>query len=226
MKERSPYTRSDILIVVIAALAGAIVSALFMTWYLNRDNRWQAIVVPTNEKAVKIIAADRLLRPYVQTDAGNLYLCGGGTWRDACQQVSPALLPADRVPMRWTTCNSPLPETPPLLGTVVDAVEGGRCSEAQTYAKVVLLEDGTLWQWQRTYTWWNQFAAGTCIIMGIGLGALAGVLVVRTRRYLRSAPATHSVPGPDHGSPAAMRSGTTCSIVASAAVLYSWHRAD
>jgi hypothetical protein len=190
MKERTPpYIRSDVLVVIVATVAGAVLSALFMTWYLNRDNHWTALVFPTGEQAVKIVAVDRLLRPYVQTDAGNLYLCGGNSWRDICQPVPPAQLPAERVPVRWTTCDGPFPPTPLLPGEVVDSVEGGRCSEAQTFGKVALLADGTLWQWQRTYTWWNNFGAGACIIIGIGLGALAGVVIVWLRRYLRSAPA-------------------------------------
>ena len=155
MKEHAPYTRSDILIVVIATLAGAILSALFMTWYLNRDNRWQAIVFPTNEKAVKIIAVDRLLRPYVQTEGGRPLSLRRRHRRDACQRFRPPYCPRDRCHCAGRPA-TPRSRKRLLLGSVVDAVEGGRCSEAQTYGKVVLLEDGTLWRWQRTYTWWNR----------------------------------------------------------------------
>lgn len=185
MNKRPPSNRSDLLIVVIAALAGLLLSALGMTWYLNRDNRWFKIVSPPNEKTIQILAVDRSLNAYVGTDQGNMYLCGGRTWRDVCRKVSTDELPLNKVPAQWRSCASIPPLWPPEPGVVVDSIEVGRCSEAATYSKLVILNDGSLWQWRRTYSWVNGFALVTGVLLGLMAGVLGGVFIIRLRRALR-----------------------------------------
>jgi hypothetical protein len=177
--------RLRILVVVIAALAGVLLSALAMTWYLNRDNRWFKIASPTNETAIQILAVDRSLNAYVGTQQGNLYLCGGRTWRDVCRKVATDELPLNKVPAQWRTCASVAPLWPALPGAVVDSLEVGRCAEATTYSKLVILSDGSLWQWRRTFSWVNQFALMMGVVLGLLAGILGGILVVRLRRSLR-----------------------------------------
>ncbi len=186
MNKRSPYSRKEIFFIIAAALVGAVLCALGMTWYLDRDNQWFRIVSPPNETATEIVALDRGLNAYVRTQQGNLYLCGGRTWRDACRKVPPDELPVTKVPAQWLTCGSTFPQLPTAPGAVVAAIEVGRCSGVPTYSKLVILDDGTLWQWSRTFTWANQFAAGTCVILGLGLGSAFGIFIVKLRRYLRA----------------------------------------
>ncbi len=187
MNKCSPYSRNEIVFILAAALAGAVLCAVGMTWYLDRDNQWFRIVSPPNETATEIVALDRGLNAYVRTQQGNLWLCGGRTWRDACRQVTASELPVNRVPAQWLTCGAAsFPQTPAAPGAIVAAIEVGRCSGVPTYSKLVILDDGTLWQWSRTFTWADQFAAGTCVILGLGLGIGFGVFIVKLRRYLRA----------------------------------------
>lgn len=179
------HGRSDVVIVLITTLAGALLSALIMSWYLNRDNRWVRIISPTNETAIEIVALDRGLMPYVKTQQGNLYFCSGSTWRDTCRQVTPQELPISKVHPKWLTCESAFPQTPPTPGPILDAIEVGQCSEAATYSKLVLLADGTLWQWRRTFSWVSKFASATCVSFGLGLGFVGGLAIIKVRRYLR-----------------------------------------
>jgi hypothetical protein len=100
--------------------------------------------------------------------------------------VSPDELPVNKVPAQWLTCGSaPFPQTPAAPGAVIASIEVGRCDGVPTYSKLVILSDGTLWQWRHTFTWADQFAAGTCVILGLGLGVAFGVFIVKLRRYLR-----------------------------------------
>jgi hypothetical protein len=186
MQRRSLYNRYEILFIIATALVGAVLCAVGMTWYLGRDNQWFKIVSPQNETAIEIVALDRGLNAYVRTQQGNLYLCGGNSWRDVCRKVSPDELPVNKVPAQWLTCGAaPFPQTPAAPGAVIASIEVGRCDGVATYSKLVILNDGTLWQWRRTFTWANQFAAGTCVILGLGLGVACGLLIVKMRRYLR-----------------------------------------
>jgi hypothetical protein len=186
MTKHLPYNRSEILFIIATALVGAALCAVGMTWYLGRDNRWFRIVSPPNEIATEIVALDRGLNAYVRTQQGNLYLCGGSSWRDVCRKVSPDELPVNKVPAQWLTCGSaPFPQTPAAPGAVIASIEVGRCDGVPTYSKLVILSDGTLWQWRHTFTWADQFAAGTCVILGLGLGVAFGVFIVKLRRYLR-----------------------------------------
>jgi hypothetical protein len=185
MNKPSPHSRSEVFIIVVAALAGVLLSILVMRWYFDRDNRWFRIVSPPNEKAIQILAVDRSLNAYVGTQQGNLHLCGGRTWRDVCRQVSTDELPLNKVPAQWSSCASVPPLWPAEPGVVVDSIEVGRCSEAATYSKLVILDDGSLWQWQRTYSWVNGFARAVLILLGFGFGLAAGVFIVRLRQALR-----------------------------------------
>ena len=184
---RSPYTRRKILTVLIAALAGGLICTLLMSWYLNRDDRWVRTAVPPNETPAQIVAVDRLLRVYVRTVEGNVYLCGS-SWRDACRAATADDVPAVRVPAQWRTCTSFPSDVPDPPGPVIDSVAVGRCLEADTYSKLVITDDGGIWQWRRTFSWANQFAAAVCISLGIGLGAAAGILALRLRHWMRSDP--------------------------------------
>ena len=186
MNKRSPHSRRETLFIIAAALVGALLAALVMTWYLNRDNRWFRLVSPPNETPVQIMALDRKLSPYVRTQQGNLYLCSGHTWRDACRQVKAEDLPRTELHPQWNTCGKPLPPLPALPGVVIDSIEAGRCFEASTFSKIVILEDGSLWQWRRTLSWVNPFVWVTGTILGLGLGLAAGLFLVRLRRALRN----------------------------------------
>jgi len=126
------------------------------------------------------------MMPYVKTSQGNLYFCSGSSWRDSCQPITAAELPTTKVHPRWLTCPPPFPETPPLPGPVVDAIEAGQCAEARTYSKVILLSDGSLWLWRRTFSWVEPFTVGTAALLGLVLGWALGGFIIRTRRYLRS----------------------------------------
>ncbi|MCX6030160.1 MAG: hypothetical protein NT169_12805 [Chloroflexi bacterium] len=186
MNKRSPYSRTEIFFIIAVALAGAVLCAVGMAWYLDRDNQWFRIVSPPNKTATEIVALDRGLNAFVRTQQGNLYLCGGRTWRDACRKVSPDELPVNKIPLQWLTCGSAtFPQLPAAPGAVVASIEVGRCDGVATYSKLVILNDGTLWQWRRTFTWANQFAAGTCVILGLGIGIALGLFLVKMRRYLR-----------------------------------------
>ncbi len=184
MKQSSHYRRDEAIIVVACALALGVLAALGMWQYLNRDNRWVRIVQPPGETISEIIAADRGLNAYVRTRQGNLFLCGGSSWRDACRTIPATELPAAELPARWRTCDGPFPNLPPPPGVVVDALEAGQCSAASTYSKLILLNDGSLWQWRRTFSWANPFAGVVGVILGLSLGAAIGAVVVKLRRYL------------------------------------------
>ena len=185
MDKRSPRSRRETLFILAAGVVGALLAALVMTWYLNRDNRWFRLVSPPGETPAQIIALDRKLSPYVRTQQGNLFLCSGHTWRDACRAVTAAELPLTELHPQWNTCGRELPPLPAAPGVVVDAIEAGRCYEASTFSKVVILDDGSLWQWRRTYSWVNPFVWVTGTILGLGLGLAAGLFLVKLNRALR-----------------------------------------
>lgn len=184
-KTPTPYTRNEKLTIFFIALAGTLLSALALAWYFNRDNRWIRLVSPPNEKAVQILALDRALNAYVKTSQGNIYLCGGNTWRDTCRKVPASDVPIIKVPGLWLTCSGDFPPLPPAPGAVVDEIAVGRCTGANVYSKLIVLSDGSLWQWRRTFSWVNPFAMITGIALGLGLSTTAGIGVIRLRRYLR-----------------------------------------
>lgn len=185
MDKRSPRSRRGTLFIIAAGLVGALVAALVMTWYLNRDNRWYRLVSPPGETPIQIVALDRKLSPYIRTQQGNLYLCSGPTWRDVCHAVAAEELPPTELHPQWNSCGKTLPAIPPARGVVVDSVEAGRCYEAATYSKVVILSDGSLWQWRRTISWVNPFVWVTGTILGLISGLIAGAFLVKLRRALR-----------------------------------------
>lgn len=183
---KTPFTRGEILTIALIALAFTALCGVAMNAYLNRDNRWVRIVSPADEKAVEIVAVTRLLQPYVRTAPGNLFFCSGSTWRDKCEQVTAAEVPVNKVPERWLSCAPELPPLPPLPGNIAHSLEVGQCQEAKTYAKLVILDDGSVWKWQRTFSWVSGFALGSVLTYAVMLGALGGYVFVRVRRYLRS----------------------------------------
>src|SRR5512137_1553639 len=125
MDKHSPRSRRETLFILAAGIVGALLAALLMTWYLNRDNRWFRLVSPPGETPVQIIALDRDLSPYVRTQQGNLFLCSGHTWRDACRAVTAEELPVTELHPQWNSCGQGLPPLPPAPGVVVDSVEAG-----------------------------------------------------------------------------------------------------
>ena len=78
-----------------------------------------------------------------------------------------------------------LPPLPAAPGVIVDAVEAGRCFEASTFSKVIILDDGSLWQWRRTFSWVNPFVWVTGTVLGLLLGLAAGFFLVKLNRALR-----------------------------------------
>jgi hypothetical protein len=186
MNTAFPYSRREKLMVVLLALATGALLALAISWYHSSTHRWSRIVSPTGETAVKIVAVNRVMMPYVETDQGNLLFCSGSSWRDACTPVERSQLPINNIHPKWMTCPPPFPETPPLPGVVVDMVEAGICAEARTYSKVVLLSDGSLWHWRHTYSWVEGFTILTAGVLGLLIGWGLGVFVINLRRYLRA----------------------------------------
>ena len=63
MDKRSPRSRRETLFILAAGVVGALLAALVMTWYLNRDNRWFRLVSPPGETPAQIVALDRKLEP-------------------------------------------------------------------------------------------------------------------------------------------------------------------
>lgn len=182
--KRSALSRPEVLVIVLAAALIGLAGTLAVNAYLTRDHAWFQVVSPSGEKAVQILAMNRLMRVYVKTDQDNFYLCGGRTWRDTCQLVRAADVPVVKTPGRWSNCSGPFPETPPLPGAAVDSLEAGQCFEGRTYTRIVILSDGTMWQWVRTYSWVNGFALATGAGISLVLGVLTGWLAVWLRRYL------------------------------------------
>lgn len=185
MNRRPPVHTIENVIVVLATLACTALLPLMLAWYYDRSDRWNRVVAPAGETVTEIVALNRALMPYVKTQQGNLYFCSGVTWRDTCTPITPGELPVRAVHPKWLTCPPPFPETPPLPGTVVSAFEVGECAEAQTYAKVVLLDDGSVWQWQRTFSWVQPFTLATCAVLGLMLGLAGGKFIVKLARALR-----------------------------------------
>lgn len=178
--------RHDTFTLVLMILAGAYLGALAMNGHYNRAHPWNRVMTPVNETVTEIVALNDALMPYVRTQQGNLYLCSGSNQPDACMPSAPAELPASAVPPSWLTCPPPFPQTPPLLGTVVEAIEAGQCAETKTYAKVIRMDDGTVWQWRRTYSGAEPFTVVLAALVGMGIGLVSGLLTVRMRGYLRS----------------------------------------
>ena len=118
-----------------------------MTWYLNRDNHWFRLVSPPGETPTQIVALEQV-RPYVRTQQGNLYLCSGHRWR-SLPTVTTEELPRTELDPQWNTWGQELPPLP-AARVIVDAIEAGRCFEASTFSKVIILDDGRLWQWRQT----------------------------------------------------------------------------
>jgi hypothetical protein len=180
-------SRSEAAIVVGAMLIVTAALTLAMLLYVNRDNRWVRINSPANDKAVEIVAITRLLQPYVLTEGGNYYFCSGGEWDQPCRPVRADGVPTCRIPGRWQTCEPVFPALPPLPGETVNTLDVGQCQEGRTYARLALLADGSIWKWQRTFSWVPRVAVLSTFLWGLVLGALAGLGIVWAHRYL-SAP--------------------------------------
>ena len=193
--QKTGLTRLELIIVVVVTLVFSALCTLGMIAYLNRDNRWVPIVYPTQEKAVEIVAVSRLLQPYVRTEAGNLYFCSGSTWQDACRPITKAELPVIAIPGRWQTCKPVFPALPALPGQAATTLDVGQCQEGRTYARLVILQDGSIWKWQRNFSWVAGFALGSILVASLILGALIGFAIVLIRRYLRT-PVPDATGGP------------------------------
>ncbi len=180
------FNRTELILVIVVTLVVTAVGTLGMLAYNNRDNRWVPIVHPTEDKAAEIVAVSRLLQPYVRTASGRYYFCSGSTWQDACKTIAQADLPVNPIPGRWQTCKPVLPALPPLPGRPVSTLDVGQCQEGRTYARLVVLEDGTIWKWQRTFSWVNGFALASIVVASFFLGILIALVIVWLRRYLHA----------------------------------------
>jgi hypothetical protein len=183
---KTGFTRAELIIIIVVTFVFTALCTIGMAAYLNRDNRWFQVIHPTQEKAVEIVAITRLLQPYVRTESGNLYFCSGGTWQDTCKPVAKADLPVNPIPGRWQTCKPVFPRLPALPGEPVDTLDVGQCQEGRTYARLVILGDGTIWKWQRNFSWVYGFALASIVVASILLGFLIGLAIVLVRRYLQS----------------------------------------
>jgi hypothetical protein len=179
------YSRGEKLVVAIGLILGVLCALLLMGLWSRQENRWFQVASPANETPAKILAVDRSLHVYVRTTAGNIYLCGGDPLTHSCAPVTAADLPVNPVPPQWESCGSLVPNIPEAPGKVVDSIFVGRCLEARTYSKLVILDDGGIWQWYRALSWANWFALIVCILLGISLGAGAAIALVEVRRRLR-----------------------------------------
>ncbi len=180
------FSRGELILLAAIALGFAALSTLGLWAYLERDNRWVRIVSPTDARAVEIVAVSRLLQPYVRTDQGTYYFCSGVTWHDACERIDTTRLPTTAIPPRWRTCEPALPRLPAPPGEVIHSLDFARCQEARTYARIIVLADGTIWRWQRSFSWVREFAFAVGVFWSLVIGALIGFGVVGLRRYLRA----------------------------------------
>jgi hypothetical protein len=199
--KKTGLTRAEFIIVVIVTLVFTVLGAIGMSLYNNRDNHWVQIVHPTQDKAIEIVAISRLLQPYVRTESGSLYFCSGNGWQDTCTAIKPVDLPMLPIPGRWQTCKPVFPKLPALPGTPVNTLDVGQCQEGRTYARLVVLEDGTVWKWQRTFSWVNGFALASIVVASFFVGLLIGLVVIWVRRYLQS-PIPEPPPAPKGPKPA------------------------
>jgi hypothetical protein len=179
------YSRGEKLFVAGGLIVGLLCALLVMGLWSRQQNQWRRIVTPADETPVKILAVNRALRAYVRTTAGNIYLCGGDSLTQTCTPVTAADLPVNLVPPQWQSCGAAAPNIPEPPGKVVDSILVGRCLEAATYSKLVILEDGSIRQWYRTLSWANWFALIVCILLGIGFGTITAIALVEFRRRLR-----------------------------------------
>jgi hypothetical protein len=203
---KTGFTRAELIIILVVTLVFTALCTAGMAAYVNRDNRWFPVVHPTQEKAVEIVAVTRLLQPYVRTAGGNLYFCSGSSWQDACRPVTQADLPVNRIPGRWQTCKPVFPRLPALPGEPVNTLDVGQCQEGRTYARLVVLGDGTIWKWQRNFSWVNGFALSSIAVASLFLGFLIGLAIVLVRRYLRTPiPQATATPKPVERAPQTKR---------------------
>lgn len=200
--KKTGLTRTELIIVVVVTLVITALGALGMSAYNNRDNRWVQIVHPTQDKAVEIVAISRLLQPYVRTASGSLYFCSGNSWQDACTAITKADLPMIPIPGRWQTCKPVFPALPALPGQPVNTLDVGQCQEGRTYARLAVLEDGTIWRWQRNFSWVNGFALASITVASFFVGLILALAIVWLRRYL-SSPVPQVPKGPKPASPGA-----------------------
>jgi hypothetical protein len=178
------YSRPEKLVVAAGAIVGVLCALLVMGLWSRADNRWHRVASPTDEVPATILAVDGSLHLYVGTREGGVYRCGGDPMTHACTQVTASALPVNRVPLQWQSCGSVMPNIPEAPGQVVDSIFVGRCLEANTFSKLVILDDGSIWQWRRVLSWANWFALGVCVALGLGFGAVGGILVVELKRRL------------------------------------------
>jgi len=178
------YSRGEKLVVAGGLILGLLCALLLMALWSRQENRWRLVASPASETPAKILAVDRALRVYVRTTAGNIYLCGD-LRSYSCTPVAKADLPVNPVPPQWQSCGSLAPNIPEAPGKVIDSIFVGRCLEAATYSKLVILDDGGIWQWYRALSWANWFALVVCILLGIGFGTASAIALVEVRRRLR-----------------------------------------
>ncbi len=183
---KTGFTRTELIIVIVVTLVFTALCTAGMAAYNNRDNRWVQIVNPTQEKAVQFVAVSRLLQPYIRTESGSLYFCSGNTWQDSCKPITQAELPMIPIPGRWQTCKPVFPRLPALAGQPVTTLDLGQCQEGRTYARLVILSDGTIWKWQRNFSWVNGFALASIVVASALIGFLIGLAIVLVRRYFQT----------------------------------------
>ena len=68
----------------------------------------------------------------------------------------------------------------------MNSLDLGQCQEGRTYARLVILGDGSIWKWQRNFSWVAGFALGSIVVASLIVGALMGFAIVLVRRYLRT----------------------------------------
>jgi hypothetical protein len=179
------YSRGEKLFVAGGLVFGLLCALLVMGAWSRQQKSWFRLASPAHEAPVKILALDRSLRAYVRTTTGNIYLCGGDALTQSCTQVTAADLPVNAVPPQWQSCGATVPNIPDPPGKTIDSILVGRCLEANTYSKLAILDDGSIWQWYRSLSWSNWFALGVCILLGLAFGGGGAILLVEFRRRLR-----------------------------------------
>lgn len=163
--------------IIIGALLGV---AAFVCNYIFP--MWQQVTMPPEMSAQLLAYHSNAYEEntlYVRAITGNIYTYGPSSygagdvkWRKV-EEVNQEASKYQCVG-KFSTPNPP--------GKVVSQVEGHPCIvDASSQVNYILLEDGSIWRWEKTVPEfaiiWALFGLGLYVLIGGGLGVIAGVLI-------------------------------------------------